>query len=187
MRNAASSLTVVLTLVVLAGGCQDQSGCAGLSNLSSDSNNNGFPDLLPPDGVPFSEEQNLRISIVNTLTENDLEPFAAQAGVSSSLINLADFQVDFRFNMEYENGSTQTVCETEPLHAFRFDFEIACPTRADLDLVVIASAKVVGTEITRVPMTLSLDTVDYECGQRIEFITTLDEAGELIQEINVSD
>ncbi|MCH7701682.1 MAG: hypothetical protein IID37_08345 [Planctomycetes bacterium] len=185
MRAATSILGVVLPLLVMAGGCQKQSGCAGLSNLDTDSNNNGFFDLLPPDGVPFTEEQNLRITIMNTLTEDDLEPFAAQAGVSPSLVRLADFLVDFRFNIEYEDGSTQTICETEPLRAFEFNFEIACPTRADLHIDVIALAPVVGTEITRVPLELSLDTVDYECGQSVEFITTTDEDGELAQSIIV--
>ncbi len=187
MRTAASMFGVVLTLVVMAGGCQKPSGCAGLSNLETDSNNNGFPDLLPPDGVEFTEERNLRISIINTLTENDLEPFAAEAGVSPSLVSLADFLVEFRFNIEYEDGSTQTICETEPLRAFEFFFEIACPAGADLDLKLIAFAPVVGTEITRVPLALSLDTVDYECGQSVEFITTIDEDGELTQSINVTD
>jgi len=185
MRAAAIAFGIML-VVSSIGGCQSESGCAGLSRLNTDSNNNGYPDLVPPDGVSFSAEQNLRVSITNTLTEADLAPFAAQAGVDPSLVTLANFRVDFRFNIEYENGATQTVCESEPLAAFNFDFEIACPTRADLDVEVIALAPVVGTEITSVPLNLSLESVPYECGQSVEFITTTDDNGELSHEINVN-
>lgn len=185
-RTLSGSIgTVALALglgVMTVAGCQPPpTGCSDLSSLSDDANGNGFPDLVPPDGVAFEEDNTLRIRIVNTLTKDDLAPFAAEVGVSGDLVGLADYLVTFTFHVEYENGATQAFCQTELLGPFELSFEAACPTSADLDVEIVALLPIINRPIASIPAGLSLDNIDYDCGQTIEFVTTTDEQGTLIE------
>lgn len=185
MHASKIALGLVVTLLVLASGCQDPpSGCRGISGLTTDANGNGFPDIIPPDGVVFDSSSTIRVTIENTLSTDDLASYADQAGVSPSVLNLANYLVTVKFFIEYENGSTQTICETEELAPFTLSFEAACPTDVDLEVEVVALAPVVNSVITTIPLEVSLDAFVFDCGQEIEFITTTDEEGNIVQEFN---
>ncbi|MCH7720978.1 MAG: hypothetical protein IH988_08320 [Planctomycetes bacterium] len=190
MNDSTSTLNTSIGIVALAlgpvvvtvTGCQPPpTGCTDLSSLSEDANGNGFPDLVPPDGVAFDEDNTLRVRVENTLTKDDLAPFAAEAGVSGTLVSLVDFLVTFRFRVEYENGTEQTICQTELLGPFDLAFEVACPTSAELEVAIIPLLPITKTPLDSIPVGLSLDAVNYECGQTVEFVITTDDLGTVIE------
>ena len=183
LNKSIGSVAIAVGLaVVTVTGCQPPpTGCTDLSSLSEDANGNGFPDLVPPDGVAFDEDNTLRIRIENTLTKDDLAPFAAEVGLTGGLVSLADYLVTFTFRVEYENGATQAFCQTELLGPFELAFEAACPTSAELEVEIVALLPITNTPIVSIPAGLSLDNIDYDCGQTIEFITSTDELGAVIE------
>jgi len=164
--------SVALVLAVTSAGCQPPpTGCTDLSSLTTDANGNGFPDVEPPEGVPFDESSTLRVVLNNTLTKTDLAPLAIAAGVNETLVNLADFLVTVRFHVGYDNGTEQTICQTEVLGPFDIAFEAACPASADIEVEIAALLPITNTPIDLVPIGIALDSLNYECGQTVQVST----------------
>ena len=177
---AVRAVTTVLAAGLLLLGCQGVPRCDDLENLSTDANRNGFPDIVPPEGVSFEPDQTVRVRMGNTLTEADLLPHAREEGVDPNLAALADFLVTFRLTARYDNGTESQICQTVPLGAFDFAFETACPESTDLDVELTAVVPLFGIPLTTIPLGLTTDVVDYQCGQTVDFVTTKDENGQLV-------
>lgn len=172
-------MMLMLGLVTLSG-CQGTVTCNDVASVTTDSNGNGFVDITPPEGVVFDGQQTVKILGGNTLVASDLAPFARDHGVNPNLVNLAVFLVRFSFDVEYENGATQTICQTFPFDEFETRFEVACPDVADMNVDLIALLPVVGIPIMTIPVGFTLDAVDYECGDTVSIITTIDESGQVV-------
>lgn len=128
----------------------------------------------------FDPDRTIKIIGANTLVAADLVPYAREHGVDPSLVNVAEFLVQFSFNVEYENGETQTICQTLPFAEFEMRFEAACPELADIDVNLIAQVPILGIQIAVIPIGFTLDVVDYECGDTVSLRTTKNEAGEVV-------
>ncbi len=172
-------------MCLLVTGCGELDLCNDLGELA-DADGNGFVELTPPEGVEFDSDTSVRVLVENTLTIADLVPFVSHTDQDASLANEALFLVQFTFTIEYADGAVQTVCQTEPLGPFTVSFEGACHETADLTVELIAISPLTGMEVTRIPVGLSLEGVDYECGQTVEFRTFVDDAGEVVETLEVS-
>ncbi len=174
------------TLIVIVGaGCQRAPRCGDLDALSEDVNGNGFLDIAPPEGIEFDPDSTVKVRAGNTLVATDLLPHVAETNVDPAianlLVNVSDFIVKFSFDLDYGNGLTQRICQTKPLGSFDLAFEAVCPEDVNLDVELIAVLPIVGgIPLTTIPIGLTVDAVDYECGQTISLMTTKNEDGEVV-------
>ncbi|MCH7808218.1 MAG: hypothetical protein IIB60_03240 [Planctomycetes bacterium] len=172
-------LTTVLGIMAVCG-CQGTVTCNDVAGTTADINGNGFVDITPPPGVEFDSDRTIKIIGANTLVAADLAPFAKEHGVDPNLVNLAEFLVRFSFDIEYENGETQTICQSFPFDKFETRFEVACPKLADMNVELIALVPILGIPIATIPVGFTLDAVDYECGDTVSILTTIDESGQVV-------
>jgi len=161
-------------------GCQGSVTCNDVESATVDSNGNGFVDITPPEGVVFDGERTVKVLGGNTLVAADLAPFALEHGADPNLANLAEFLVRFSFDVEYENGATQRICQSFPFDQFETRFEVVCPKMADMNVDLIALVPVLGIPIATIPVGFTLDAVDYACGDTVSIITTIDESGQVV-------
>lgn len=178
MRRAMS-LTVAVGMLA-ACGCQGTATCNDVANATTDINGNGFFDITPPEGVEFDPDRTIKVIAGNTLVAADLAPHAAAHGVDPGLVNIAEFFVRLTFDVEYENGATQSICQRLPFDEFELRFEAVCPAHADMNVDLIAQIPILGIPIAVIPTALTLDSVDFECGDTVSLHTTKDESGEVV-------
>ncbi len=135
MRKSLFGLLTIGLVCVIAG-CQGTPP-GDLDNLK-DENENGFNDLPAPLGVPFEEESNLKIKVINEVSRDDISQFASQFGIDASLVNLVDIIATVTVTLNYPDGVTDTVTETQSIAPFERSVELACPESVnvaiDLDL-----------------------------------------------------
>jgi len=152
-----------------------------------DTNQNGFIDITPPDGVTFDTPNNVKIRLRNELTAADLAAFAEPNGVDASLIGLADFRIQIAWTLQYDNGETQVIESEERLSPFTQSIEFACPRDADLSVDVIVGLPVPGTApIAVVPIDFDLDSVNYQCGDTIEYRSFVNANGQPEQSVIIN-
>jgi len=175
-----TSLSVALLLVLPIGlvGCGAGATVGGdLDNLTEDSNDNGFLDVEPPDGVEFLTVDNVNIRLRNTVSQEDLGGLAAQFGVDPALLNLVEIVANIEVELDYGAGITDTIVESESIEPFDRRFEIACPDSLNVDVGVIAQVPLVGPQdVTDFVVNLTEGT-EFECGQTVEVEVVVDENG----------
>jgi len=171
----------MLLLVIAASvGCQGTVTCNDVEGSTVDSNGNGFSDITPPEGVAFDPMHTVKVLGGNTLVAADLVPFARQHGADPNLVNFARFLVRFSFDVEYANGAKQTICQSFPFDKFETRFEVVCPDQADMNVELIAMLPVLGIPVATIPIGFTLDAVDYECGDTVSILTTIDASGQVV-------
>ncbi len=188
MKNAT-----VWTVVLCAGAWCLLAGCGGVStptgdldNLTDDTNNNGYFDVDPPDGVEFLTLDNVNIGLVNLIDQSDVGSIAAAYGIDPSLLNLVTIVASFDVTLDYGAGITDTLSESEEVKPFEKKFEIACPDSVSVHASVVANVPFVGPQlITEFDVDLT-EGVEYECGQTIEVEIYMDEAGNPATNLDVS-
>lgn len=162
-------------------------GDSNADGAGRDTNQNGFIDITPPDGVAFDTLNNVKIRLRNELTAADLAAFAEPNGVDASLIGLADFQIQIAWTLQYDNGETQVIESEERLAPFSQSIEFACPRDADLSVDVIVGLPIPGTApIAVVPINFDLDLVNYQCGDTIEYRSFLNDSGQPQQDVTIN-
>ncbi|MCB9850291.1 MAG: hypothetical protein H6817_06260 [Phycisphaerales bacterium] len=172
----------------LLAGCNGAAptGTGDLDTLSEDSNNNGFLDVTPPDGVEFLEVNNVNIRLRNTVSIDDLGPLAAQYGIDPSLLNLVEIVADIGIDLDYGAGISDTLSESEPIAPFDKAFEIACPDGMNVQVNVVANIPFVGEQdVTNFIVDL-LEGAEYQCGQTIEVNVVLDDNGNPDVDVSVN-
>ena len=172
-------------LMVLLCGCQGAPTCHDIDRLTEDANGNGFLDIAPPEGVVFDGVNTVKVFGGNTLVPADLLPHVAEVNLSPTiarlLVNTTEFRVKFSFDLVYEGGQTQTICQTKPSSNFELKMEAACPQESELNVALIALLPLFGgIPVRTIPVGLTTDAVDYECGQTVSLLTTKDENGEVV-------
>ncbi len=175
-----------LTVFVgLACGCQNSATCNDIDRLTEDTNENGFVDVEPPEGIVFDGVNTVKVFGGNTLVPADLLPHVAEVNLSPAiaqfLVNTTEFRVKFTFDLVYEDGQKQRICQTKPFSDFELKIEAACPAQSELNVELIALLPIFGgIPVRTIPIGLTTDAVDYECGQTVSLLTTKDENGEVV-------
>lgn len=183
-RNLAVLLLGALSLVC---GCQlvTFDDPAPVSD-SEDANNNGFRDIQPPTGVAFDTSTNVKVLVRNELSAADLAPLANSVGVDPGLVAFADIRINIAWTIRYATGDVQTIESTENLAPFDQRIEIACPQDADLSVEVEAGLPIPGSApLVVVPLDFDIDTVDYGCGDTIQYRSFINSAGQPDQSVEV--
>jgi len=180
-------LSLHLAVIILAAGagCQGVTSCGDITALTEDVDGDGFLEVAPPDGFEFDFDSTISVFAQNTLVPTDLLPHVEEVGLdpatAEALINQAEFFVKFSFELDYGDGTVQTICDMVPFDEFEIAFETLCPLDADLTVEAIATLPLFGgIPIATVPIGLTVDAVDFVCGQTISLVTTKDESGEVV-------
>lgn len=171
--------------VMLTAGCQlIPAGDPG--NGGQDANQNGFIDIVPPPGVMFETDTNVKVRLINELSASDLADLAQSNGVDPSLIGLADIRARIQWTVRYATGDPQTIDSVERLAPFTESIEFACPQDVDLSVVIQANLLIPGgPPIAEVPIDFDLSTVDYQCGDTITYRAFTNDAGLPDQSVTV--
>ncbi len=183
-----SVLASVLAIGVLAivPGCGTAISTGDLDNLTVDANNNGYPDVEPPEGITFSTLDNVNVGLTNTITSGDVATIAANAGVDASLLNLVTIVANMTMTLDYGNGIIDVLNESETLEPFSKKFEIAAPESVDVAVNVVVNVPLAGPQtVTNFNLTLTRG-VEYEAGQTIEVTVSVDESGNPDVDMNVT-
>ncbi len=177
---------VVCGLALVLTGCGTTTAPSGdLDTLSADQNNNGYPDVTPPDGIEFNDADNAKVAIINSLRQSDLGQVAAGMGVEPSLLSLVSMTVDVTIDLDYGGGITDVLNESESIAPFEKRFEIACPDSADISVEVVANIPFVGPQtVAEYPVELVAGQ-DYECGSEIAVESYLNNSGNPAVDVNV--
>lgn len=177
-----------LCLIYGISGCQLLPvGGTNADGAGLDANQNGFTDITPPDGVAFDTTTNVKIRLRNELTAADLAAFAEPNGVDASLIGLADIQVEIAWTLQYDDGETQVIESEERLQPFSQSIEFACPRDAELDVNIVVGLPIPGTApIAVVPINFDLDSVNYQCGDTIEYRSFINANGQPEQSVTIN-
>lgn len=171
LRLASSALGILIL------GCGGSSGPNDLDLLTTDSNNNGYADVTPPDGVEFSSVSNLNVRLHNTIGNEGLAEMAGKYGIDANLLALASIVVTMDIALDYGNGITDSLSQAEKVAPFDKKFEVACPAAMEVHIYVTASAPVIG-EKTLFDETFSLtQDGEYGCGETVGFETSVDANG----------
>lgn len=176
---------LAIGLAVMLAGCGATAPTGDLDSLTEDSNANGFFDVTPPDGVDFLTLDNVKVRIVNTVATDDLGGIAAQYGVDPSLLSLVDIVATIDINLDYGDGISDSLVQSESIEPFDRKFEIACPDNVAVDVAVTANVPIVGTQsITNFNVDLS-QGAEYDCGQTIEVRVFINDNGNPDVTVNV--
>lgn len=161
----------------LLAGCGSSGPTGDLDALTEDTNNNGFLDVAPPDGVEFLTVDNVKVRLVNTVAAGDLGTLAAQYGVDPALLSLVTIVADIDIDLDYGGGISDTLTQSEQIEPFDRKFEIACPENVAVAVNVVANVPVVGPQqVTDFNVDLS-SGVEYECGQTIQVEVFVNDSG----------
>lgn len=159
-----------------AAGCQ-QPPAGDLDALTIDFNNNGFPEVQPPDGVTFDEFGSINVGVSSELTRQDAGVFLEQIGLDAALVNLGTLTFEIAMTLDYGNGVTDVIEDTETLEPFSNLFEVACPESATIAIGVIVAVPFLGSQqISDLQFELQEGT-DFNCGETIEARVGVNEAG----------
>lgn len=182
-------LAALTTAVLISGpGCQNVPqvpNCRDIDKLRDDVNSNGFMDVPPPAGIEFDPEATVKVIAGNTLFDTDLVEHSGEVGINPTVAGLlaraTDFVVKFTFFLDYGDGVVQVLCQTKPLGPFEIAIEAACPLDSKINVEIIAVVPIFGgIPIKTIPIGLTEDEVDYECGQTVSLLTTKDENGRVV-------
>lgn len=186
-RCARQRLITMLSCVPLLAmpACFDPPPC-DLAGLSIDANQNGFPDVIPPDGVPFETASNLNIGFSSSLTLDDVSMIAAQLGVDPGLLSAADLTIHITLTADYENGVQDRLTCSTAIRPIDLAFEIACPSAADLMVEVQVDFPPFGT-VAEIPVDLSTTGNEFDCGQTVETEVFINDDGLLDHRLDVRD
>lgn len=176
LKTAFACIGVACCLA-FASGCQNSAAPGDIDALSKDANGNGYLDVDPPEGIEFLTIDNLNIRLVNSVDADDVAMLASQYGIDPSLLALATITVDFTVTMDYGDGITDVLHQTEPVEPFDMRFEVACPLSARVDVSVKASAPIVGDMDIMQDAFEMTEGFDYECGDAIGYETYVDDRG----------
>ena len=172
-------LSILLALCILAG-CGSSGGGGGgglLNQLDSldDADGDGFPEIVPPEGVVFVPEESVAVSVINTVTRSQA---AAAAGteIPSSVGLTAAVAVD----LTYPGGQTQRLSGSFAVGPFELALEVACPERIEVRVSVTAIVPVIGTQpVTSFgPYVFTQDGSEgypYGCGSTVRVETYADD------------
>ena len=167
-------------------GCGTAIATGDLDSLSEDANGNGYLDVEPPDGVEFSTLDNVNVGLSNTITQTDVATIAATMGVDASMLSLVSLVANMELTLDYGNGITDVLTESEPIAPFEKKFELAVPDSVDVLVKVVANVPLVGAQ-TVTEFTVSLTKgVEYEAGQTIDIAVSMDEYGNPDVDLNVN-
>ncbi|GJM25502.1 MAG: hypothetical protein DHS20C16_19170 [Phycisphaerae bacterium] len=171
-----NSLFLVLTVVCVTPGCME--GQAGeLDNLSTDANDNGFPEIPPPAGITFDEVGSVNVAVSNEFTRDDAADFLEQIGLDRNLVNIGTLSLEMVITLDYGSGIEDTIEDTETLRPFEKRFEVACPQTATIAVDALASAPFFGEQLVAT-FRFDLDQGEnFNCGDTIEAQTIVDEDG----------
>jgi len=168
-------------LAILA--CTDPPPC-DLAALSVDANQNGFPDVIPPDGVPFETATNLNVGFRSSLTLDDVAMIAAQLGVDPNLLGAADLTIHMTLTAGYDNGAQDTLTCSTAIAPLDLAFETACPSIADLMVELQVEVPPFGT-VAEIPVELSTTGSEFDCGQTVELDVFINDDGLLDHTLDV--
>jgi len=171
-----NSFLLVLIGVFAAPGCMEgQSG--DFDNLSTDANNNGFPEIQPPAGITFDDVGSVNVAVSNEFTRDDAAEFLDQIGLDPNLVNIGSLDLDIAITLNYGDGIEDTLEDTETLQAFEKRFEVACPQTATIAVGAFASAPFSGEQLVAT-FRFDLDQGEnFNCGDTIEARTIVDDEG----------
>jgi hypothetical protein len=178
MRKMMALHVVAVALIMAWTGCtQPPVGPDDLASLTEDANNNGFPEVPPPEGVSFEEFGSVNVRFASTVTTDDLAGLATEMGVDPNLLNLATITVTAFLTLDYGDGIVDELEQAENLEPFELLFEVACPLTVHVEGVVDVSAPIVGSqEAFREGFDLT-QGVDYECGQTLDIEASMTDLG----------
>ncbi len=181
----ANSVFLLLVSVLATPGCME--GPSGdLDGLSTDANNNGFPEIQPPAGVSFDDVGSVNVAMVNEFTRDDAGDFLEQIGLDRSLVNIGSLDLDFTITLDYGGGISDTVEDSETLRPFEKRFEVACPETATIEVDAFASAPFFGEQLVAAFRFDLNQGENFECGDTIEARTIVDADGDPDFEVTVS-
>ena len=170
--------------VLVIAGCQE-SAPGDLKGLTEDANNNGFPEVPPPQGVTFEEFGSLNVAVSSEFTTQDAAEFLESIGLDPGLVNIGTLTLEIDLTLDYGNGITDTLQETETLEPFLTQFEIACPPSATLDINALASAPFFPSQSVAQFQFELQEGDEYMCGDTIEAMAIANEGGTPGFEVNV--
>ena len=166
----------MVMLAIAATGCQQPLPGGDLSNLA-DANDNGFDDVVPPDGVAFDDATNAKVRLVNTINSADVAVLAEQQGIDPSLLAFVAIDVDITLTLNYDGFESIVLRQNESLEPFTRAFEAACPDSISVAVSVDANVPVVGPQnVFSQVFDLEAGT-DYDCGGTLNVETFADENG----------
>lgn len=179
LHNSAilkNSILLVLLGVFAAPGCMEtQSG--DLDNLSTDANNNGFPEIQPPQGITFDEVGSINVAVSNEFTLEDAATFLDQIGLDPALVNIGTLDLDITVTLDYGNGIDDTLTDSETIRPFEKRFEVACPETATIAVDAIASAPFFGEQSVAQFQFDFTQGDNFNCGDTIEARTIMNDEG----------
>jgi hypothetical protein len=162
-------------LLIAVSGCQNPP--AGDLEDLDDANGDGYGDVVPPDGVDFNEDTNIKVSLENEIDIDDVAALAEQYGVDPSLIGFATITIEMTLTLDYGDGITDVLEESETIAPFDKRFEVACPESALVGITVTATAPVVGEQIIFEQDVELTEGVEFECGETFGFAAFINDDG----------
>ena len=186
-------LMIISLLAAAPMGCILQPPTGPSGSATTDIDGDGFfePDI-PDDVVPAGDGE-LRIALVNELTEDDLA-----ALIGSDIIGIAagflDIEVQFDITLSYDSGDEVIDPERRELGAFTISLQFPCPNSLTVTASITVNAPFgLGTLLdeTLPAIRLSLSDVasstTYSCGQVVSVISGTDDAGQIDIGFTVED
>jgi hypothetical protein len=178
----------LMTLIVALAGCPavlPPSDAGGLVDAAND----GFLDVMPPDGVAFEPISNLRLRLVSSIDEDDAARAARAQGVPEDFIALLPFVSVVAIgdlSLHYPDGSVGMFTDSAMLEPFEKSYEFACPERVDVAVRVEVSQPLGGTDVLFEESRLSfLEGGEFVCGDTIAYEVFVDAVGQIrIEEID---
>ena len=181
MLNSAffrNSVLLVLIGVFAVPGCLEGQQAGDLDNLTTDANNNGFPEVEPPAGVTFDDFGSINVAVSNEFTRDDAAEYLAEIGLDPNLASIGSLDLKIEVTLDYGNGISDTLTDTESLRAFEKRFEVACPVSASIGVDAFASAPFFGEQLVA---TFNFDFEqgeNFNCGDTIEARTIVNDEGD---------
>ncbi|NOX59004.1 MAG: hypothetical protein GXP29_09130 [Planctomycetes bacterium] len=182
-RRRIGTWVIAMAVGLISFGCQ-QPPPGDLDGLQTDTNNNGFPEIQPPDGVTFEDFGSLNVDVSSDLTQQEAGDLLEAFGLDRSLLDAVTVRFNITLTLNYGNGLTDTLQETKSLEPFSIRFEAACPLSANIEIVTVATVPFLGDQtLSRFDFDLFEDT-DYRCGETIEARAVINTAGVPQFEVN---
>lgn len=180
-----SLLSVLAVLVVLPNiGCPPPAPAAPTLDNLPDADGDGFLDLSSPEGVETDEE--IAIVVRNEISTQDIIALAGD-NVPTNLIGLLSISVRQDITRVYDGVGSVTDTDTRALGAFTLSLEAACPDEVTAVVSVIVTAPLVGQVFSQsfpeITVTNGPDPGQFECGEVITVVASLDASGNPVVEI----
>ena len=177
-------LSVLAVLVVLPNiGCPPPEPAVPTLDDLPDADGDGFLDLSSPEGVDTSES--IAVVIISSITREDALALAGDQ-IPAGVAALATISIRLDITRIYDGFGSVTDTDTRALGAFELSLEADCPdeVRADVSVIVAAlGITVIDLPIGEVSVTNGPDEGQFQCGNLITVVASLDASGNPVVDI----